>query len=193
MCKLDCSWLSPYLFVSLGGWPFGIRVQPGIAVIRAYCREPGGSPQPGKLVSAPPGPVRPELEYGTLLQSYIAVLQHGIRHVSVRPSWMCVGAFPDAASLQEIVDCFTDNIGLITCQDLTLDLAPGFTCRTSDLITLLAYRVFSVSFVQPLSRLTSSGQRELIKECFTIDVSTLSDPCVLFVQPLSQTVFNRGN
>ena len=54
MCRLDCPWLSPYLFVSLGGWPFGIQVQPDLAMIRAYCRDPRGSPQPGIIVSAPP-------------------------------------------------------------------------------------------------------------------------------------------
>ena len=135
MCKLDCPWLSPYLFVSLGGWPFDIRVQPDLAVIRAYSRDPGGSPQPVIIVSAPP-----ELEYGTFLQGYIAVLQRGIGHVSVRPSWMCVGAFPDGAChpapLREIFDCFPDNIGPVTCPDLAPDLAPGFTCLPSDLITL---------------------------------------------------------
>ena len=43
MCKLDCLWLSLYLFVSIGGWPLGIRVQPDLTVIGADCREPGGS------------------------------------------------------------------------------------------------------------------------------------------------------
>ena len=129
MCKLDCPWLIPYLFVSLGGWPFGIRVQPNLSVIRAYCRE---SPTWG----TPPGPVR---------------------HHYPAPLW-------------EIVDCFPDNIGPVTCPDLVLDFDPGFTCRPSDLITLFgvlsAYGGFSVSFVQPLSRLSSSGQGELIKESF---------------------------
>ena len=48
MCKLDCPSVSPYLFVSLGRWPFGFRVQPDLDVIQAYCREPGGS-HPGPL------------------------------------------------------------------------------------------------------------------------------------------------
>ena len=77
------------------------------------------------------------------------------------------------------------------------DLAPGFTCRPSNLITLFgvlsAYRGFSVLFVQPLSRLTSSGQGELLKEGFSFDVSTRRDPRVLFVQfvqPLLQPVLS---
>ena len=37
MCKLDCPWLSPYLFVCLGGWPVGIREQPDLANIRGFC------------------------------------------------------------------------------------------------------------------------------------------------------------
>ena len=43
MCKLDCPWLRPYLFVCLGGWPVGIREQPDLANIRGFCWEPGGS------------------------------------------------------------------------------------------------------------------------------------------------------
>ena len=31
MCKLDCLWLSLYLFVCLGGWPVGIRAQLDLA------------------------------------------------------------------------------------------------------------------------------------------------------------------
>ena len=43
MCKLDCLWLSPYLFVCLGGWPVGIQAQPDLANIRGFCWAPGGS------------------------------------------------------------------------------------------------------------------------------------------------------
>ena len=143
MCKLDCLWVSPYLFVSLGRWPFGIRVQSDLAVIRAYCREPGGS---------------------------------------------------HPAPLREGVGCFPDNIGPVKCPGPTPDFAPGFTCRPSDLITLYgvvsACRGFSVLFEQPLLRQTSSGQGELIKECFSFDVSMLSDPRVLSVQHLSQPVLS---
>ena len=41
MCKLDSPWLCPYLFVSLSGWPFGIRVQADLDVIRVYCLDLG--------------------------------------------------------------------------------------------------------------------------------------------------------
>ena len=43
MCKLDCQWLSLYLFVCLGGWPVGILAQPDLANIRGFCWELGGS------------------------------------------------------------------------------------------------------------------------------------------------------
>ena len=42
MCKLDCPWLSLYLFVCLGKWPVGIRAQSDLAIIRGFCWEPGG-------------------------------------------------------------------------------------------------------------------------------------------------------
>ena len=63
MCKLDCPWVSQYLFVSLGGWPFGIRVQLDLAMIRAYCRELGARhlALPQELVGCFPdniGPVK---------------------------------------------------------------------------------------------------------------------------------------
>ena len=45
-------------------------------------------------------------------------------------------------------------------------------------------------FEQPLLWLTSSGQKELIKECFSFDVSMPSDSRVLFVEPLSQLVLS---
>ena len=41
MCKLDCPWLNPYLFVSLGGWLVTSREQPVLADLRRYCWEPG--------------------------------------------------------------------------------------------------------------------------------------------------------
>ena len=41
MCKLDCPWLSLYLFVSLRKWFVTSREQPVLADIRRYCWEPG--------------------------------------------------------------------------------------------------------------------------------------------------------
>ena len=59
-----------------------------------------------------------------------------------------------------IVDCFPDKIAPVTCLDIASEFVPGPTSRPSDLRTrfgvLSAYRGFSVSFVQPLSRPTSS-------------------------------------
>ena len=43
-------------------------------------------------------------------------------------------------------------------------------------------RLYNPSLSQPVS----SDQGELIKECFSIDVFTLKDPRVSFVQPLLQ-------
>ena len=43
MCKLDCPWLSPYLFVSLSKWLITSREQPVMADIWGYCWEPGGT------------------------------------------------------------------------------------------------------------------------------------------------------
>ena len=43
ICKLDCLWLSPYLFVSLGEWLIISREQPVLAEIWGYCWEPGGT------------------------------------------------------------------------------------------------------------------------------------------------------
>ena len=70
----------------------------------------------------------------------------------------------------EIVDCFPFKIAPVTCADLTPEFAPGFACGPSDLVTQLralsAYRGFSVSFVQPLSRPSLSDPGEMINECF---------------------------
>ena len=41
MCKLDCPWLSPYLFVCK--WLITSREDPLLADIRGYCWEPGGT------------------------------------------------------------------------------------------------------------------------------------------------------
>ena len=43
MCRLDCPWLNPYLFVSLGGWFVISREQLVFADLRRYCWEPGGT------------------------------------------------------------------------------------------------------------------------------------------------------
>ena len=43
MCKLDCLWVSPYLFVSLGKWLVTSREQPVLSNIQRYCWEPGGT------------------------------------------------------------------------------------------------------------------------------------------------------
>ena len=43
MCKLDCPWVSPYLFVSLGRWFVTNQEQPVFADIRRHCLEPGGT------------------------------------------------------------------------------------------------------------------------------------------------------
>ena len=135
MCKLDSPWLCPYLFVSLGRWPFGIRVQGNLALIRVYCLDLGGSPQVRKIASSLPGPYRPELGYGTLFQSYITVPQCGIGHATTHPPLMCVCAVPEAecylAPLRDTVGCFPDDIELVTCPDLSPDFALGFTRHPS--------------------------------------------------------------
>ena len=43
MCKLECPWLSPYLFVSLCEWLITSREQPVLADTRGYCWELGGT------------------------------------------------------------------------------------------------------------------------------------------------------
>ena len=43
MCKLDCPWVSPYLFVSLGKWFVTNREQPVLTDIRRHCWKPGGT------------------------------------------------------------------------------------------------------------------------------------------------------
>ena len=43
MCKLECPWLSPYLFVSIGEWLITSCEQPVLADIWGYCWEPGGT------------------------------------------------------------------------------------------------------------------------------------------------------
>ena len=43
MCKLDCPWLSPYLFVALGKCLITSREQPVLADLRGYCWELGGT------------------------------------------------------------------------------------------------------------------------------------------------------
>ena len=42
-CKLNCPWLSPFLFVPLGKCFFTSREQPVLADIRGCCWEPGGT------------------------------------------------------------------------------------------------------------------------------------------------------
>ena len=138
MRKLDSAWLGPYLFVSLGEWPFSIRDQQISPC--SVC------PQVRKIVSSLPGPDRPELGYSTLLQSYITVLQSTIGHATALPSLLCVGAVPDAechpAPLRDTVGCFPVNVGPVTCLDLSQDFAPGFISHPLDPMTL--FRVLSV-------------------------------------------------
>ena len=43
MYKLDCPWVSSYLFVSLGKWFVTNREQPVLTDIRRHCWEPGGT------------------------------------------------------------------------------------------------------------------------------------------------------
>ena len=43
MCKLDCPWLNPHLFVSLGKWLVTNWEQPVLADLWRYCWEPGGT------------------------------------------------------------------------------------------------------------------------------------------------------
>ena len=40
---MDCPWLNPNLFVSLGGWLVTSREQPVLADLQRYCWEPGGT------------------------------------------------------------------------------------------------------------------------------------------------------
>ena len=47
-----------------------------------------------------------------------------------------------------------------------------------------------MSFIQPLSRPSLSDAGEMINECFSFDVSSLCDPCVLFIRALSQLVLS---
>ena len=43
LCKLDCSWLSPFLFLSLGGW-FAVSLgHLVLTVLHRDCWEPGGT------------------------------------------------------------------------------------------------------------------------------------------------------
>ena len=66
------------------------------------------------------------------------------------------------ALFRGIVSCIVS----VACADFAPQFAPGPTCRPSDLMTrfgvLSAYRGFSVSFVQPLSRPTSSDPGEMV-------------------------------
>ena len=55
---------------------------------------------------------------------------------------------------------------------------------------LYAYRGFSVSFVQPLSRPSFSDPEEMINECLSFDVSSLCDPRLLLIWALSQPVLS---
>ena len=95
--------------------------------------------------------------------------------------WEPGGSHP--ALFREIVDCFPYKIA----PDLALEFAPGFTCRPSDFVTqfgvLSAYRSVSVSFVQPLSRLSLSDPGEMIND-FSCDVSSPCVPRVLFIRAL---------
>ena len=106
--------------------------------------------------------------------------------------WEPGGSHP--ALFREIVDCYPYKIAPATCPDLTPGFAPGFACHPSDLVTrfglLYAYRGFSVSFAQPLSRPSLSNPEEMINECFSFDVSSLCDPHVLFIRALSQPVLS---
>ena len=43
LCKLDCPWLNPYLFVSLGEWFVTGREQPVLADSRRYSWKPEGT------------------------------------------------------------------------------------------------------------------------------------------------------
>ena len=43
MCKLDCPWVSPYLFVSLGKWFVSNQEQPVLADMQRHCCKPGGT------------------------------------------------------------------------------------------------------------------------------------------------------
>ena len=74
-CKLDSSWVGPYLVVLLAGWAAGVQLQPDSPIILVHCQDLKKIPHPNGLVSwidvaLPEGlPVPPILGASTVSRS----------------------------------------------------------------------------------------------------------------------------
>ena len=116
----------------------------GVAVPR-WCGDEGSDVYGGDVILPHTG-----------LDESLQVLEHSV----VGTIGVGLGRLRKLHGIRSIVDCFPDKIAPVTCLDIAPEFVPGPTSRPSDLMTrfgvLSAYRGFSVSFVQPLSRPTSS-------------------------------------
>ena len=183
MCMLDSPWLSPYLFVSLCGWPVGIQLHPDSAVLGVCCQDlariPGITSEPGIISTT--GADRPKLGYGTVFQSCIAVLQCGFRQAAPRPSLLCVCAVPDAgghlAPLRDTIGCSPDDNAPATCPDFAPDVAPA---------TLQSFAETYLACGFGLQCLPCFAHRPSDLMTLSSVLSVHRGFCVSFVQPLSQ-------